>query len=89
MKIDSNQVYILDSEMGILKGKVSNLGSGNELYITRGPKDTVIADVNPDGGFMIAVPEGIYEIDARGGHILKQDVRVEKGRVTDLGSFSR
>jgi hypothetical protein len=89
LKIDSNKVYTLNTEMGILKGKVSNLDSSNKIYITKRSGNTVIAEVNPDGSFMIALPEGVYEIDARGGHILHQGVRVEKGQITNLGSFSR
>lgn len=91
MEIESNQDYIFNTEMGILKGNVSNLDSSNNLYITNrnDHRDTVIAVVNPDGSFMIAIPEGNYEICAKGGHILKESVRVEKGQVTDTGSFSR
>ncbi len=90
IKIDKNKNYSLNSEMGIMKGILNNKSSGNKLYIVReGNRGTVIADINPDGSFMIPLSEGIYEINARGGHILKQGIKVRKGKVTDLGSLSR
>lgn len=89
MQIDKNKTYTLDTEMGIIKGMVSNLGSHRDLYIYSSVKGTFITDVNEDGSFMIAVPVGNYEVNAQGGHILKQNVKVEKGKITDLGTFSR
>lgn len=89
-QIDKNKTYTLDTEMGIIKGVVSNLGSHRNLYIHNGTvKGTFIANVKKDGSFMIAVPEDNYEINAQGGHILKQNVSVKKGKVIDLGKFSR
>jgi hypothetical protein len=42
-----------------------------------------------DGSFIVPLKEGNYMVDAQGGHTLKQNVSVEKGRVTNLGTFSR
>jgi len=87
--IEESKNYTLDTEMGIIKGTVTNLGSHRDIYIYNVAGDTVIANVNADGSFMISLPEGSYSIDAQGGHPLKRNVIVEKGEVTDLGSFSR
>ncbi len=89
--IGESKNYSVDCEMGIIKGVVTNLGSHREIYIypTGGGGTTVIANVNPDGSFMVPVTAGSYSIDAYGGHALRRNVQVEKGQVTDLGSFSR
>ncbi|MGM0446547.1 MAG: hypothetical protein ACQEQH_09060, partial [Bacillota bacterium] len=82
--IEDNKKYSLNSEIGIIKGKITNMNSNNELYITgKGGRDTVIANINPDGNFMILLQEGVYEISDRGGHIIESNIRIENGNVTD------
>jgi hypothetical protein len=89
--IEGSKSYTLETEMGVIKGVVNNLGSYRKIYITRSGSatDTVIANVNDDGSFILPRPEGSYTIDAQGGYTLKSNVTVEKGKVTDLGIFSR
>ncbi len=91
MAVDPNNNYTLDTEMGIVKGVVNNLGSHSEIYLVRhdGMHTTSIANVKEDGSFIIPLREGNYEINAAGGHIINPNVKVEKGKVTDLGTFSR
>ncbi|HNR05194.1 MAG TPA: S-layer homology domain-containing protein [Bacillota bacterium] len=91
MEVGQNKTYTLDTEMGIMKGVVNNLGSHRNLYFTRQGErySTVIAEANEDGSFIIPLREGIYGVDAEGGHILNSNVKVEKGKVTDIGTFSR
>ncbi len=86
--IASGQEYTLDSERGILKGARPSMGAGDEIYITlRGTNNTVIAEINSDGRFLIALPAGTYEIGTRSGTVLKQNQVIEKGKVADVGTF--
>ena len=86
--IASGQEYNLDSERGILKGARPSMGAGEEIYITLvGTNNTVIAEISSGGSFLIALPAGTYEIGTRSGTILKQNQVIEKGKVTDVGTF--
>lgn len=88
--IGQNKNYTLDTEVGVLKGTVNNLGSNRSIYITKkGTNITCIADVNADNSFMILISEGTYEITNSTGHILRNNVVIRKGEITDLGTFSR
>jgi len=84
--IQAGQSYTLDTERGILKGIKSGMNAGDEIYVI-GQGDTVIAEINSDGSFMISLPEGTYEINNNVGTILKSGISIEKGKVIDLGSF--
>ncbi len=84
----AGQTYTLDARRGILKGVRPSMSAGGEIFITlQGTNQTVIAETNADGSFMIALPAGSYEIGTRGGTILKANVGIENGQVTDAGSF--
>ena len=86
--IAAGQEYTFDFRRGILRGVRPSMNAGGEIFITlQGTNQTVIAETNADGSFMIALPTGTYEITARGGTILKQDVGIQNGKVTDAGSF--
>ncbi len=89
VSIAENQTITLHSERGVLMGMVTNIGSDRNLYITRDTGETVIAEVNDDGRFMILIRGGTYTIGTRTGAIIKSGVNVTPGVVTDLGSFAR
>ena len=91
IEIGKNKEYSFNTQWGIIKGTVNNLGSNRDIYIhpPAGTWNTVATQANEDGTFMVALPDGNYEINAQGGHILKSNVKVEKGKITDLGTFSR
>lgn len=84
--VQAGQSYTLDTERGILKGIKNGMNAGDEIYII-GQENTVIADINSDGSFMISLPEGTYKINNNVGTILKSGISIEKGKVIDLGSF--
>ena len=86
--ISAGQEYTLDARRGILQGVRPGMSAGGEIFITlQGTNQTVIANINEDGSFMVALPAGSYEIGTRGGTILKQGVGIQNGQVTDAGSF--
>ncbi len=90
LSVGQNQQYIIDSEMGILKGTLTNKGSLNELYAYRGADGyTVALQLTADGSFMVALPEGTYTLGTHTGATLRHTIKMEKGQVTNLGSFSR
>ena len=84
--IQDGQSYTFNTERGILKGIKTGMSAGDEIYII-GQSNTVIAEINSDGSFMISLPEGTYEINNNVGTILKSGISIEKGKVIDLGSL--
>ncbi|OPL09662.1 MAG: hypothetical protein AVO33_06535 [delta proteobacterium ML8_F1] len=81
--------YTRDSDRGILKGVLSNPGEGVAIAVYElGNKETVLADVNPDGSFLVPLDAGNYDVMIMGGALLKQGITLEKGTVLDLGNLS-
>ncbi len=89
LSFGENQHYAIDSEMGIMRGTLTNRGSLNELYITCRLGRTVIANLNADGSFMVALSAGTYSIGTFTGTTLKDGIVVEPGKVTEVGAFTR
>lgn len=79
--------YTIVSEMGIITG-TSGLTPGTDIYITPiGTNNTVIATIGANGRFLITLAPGSYEISNRSGTILKADITIRKGAVTDVGAI--
>ena len=90
LEIREGQTYTVDTERGVLRGTASNVGSDGNLYVVGdGERGTFAAEINADGGFMIAVPAGRYSIGTHAGTVLIDDVNVTAGSVTDVGVLSR
>ncbi len=81
----------VNAERGVLRGSVGSVGSHPSLYVTRqgSATDTVAAQLNPDGSFMIALPDGTYDVGTHTGTVLRSGVTITAGSVTDLGGISR
>ena len=87
--VEQNQHYVLDSEYGVLKGTLTNRGSLIEVYAYRGADGyTVAVALDANDSFMIALPAGTYSLYTHTGATLRDSIRIEKGRIIDLGSFS-
>lgn len=79
--------YVLQTEFGIITG-TSRLAPGSEIYIiSSGTNETKIATVADNGRFMITLLPGRYEIYNNVGTVLKSNINIEKGRVTDIGGI--
>ncbi len=83
----SGKSYTIPSEMGIITG-VTNRPAGSEIYIVRkSDQVTQIAKISTGGRFIITLSPGIYDIYNNVGTVLKGNITIEEGNVTDVGTF--
>ncbi len=89
LPVQAGERKTVNAERGILRGSVSSVGSHPDLYITRqgSATDTVAARLNPDGSFMIALPDGTYDVGTHTGATLRSAVTISAGSVTDVGNI--
>jgi len=86
-KFSVGNSYTIASEMGIITG-IRNRPQGSEIYILRKADNvTQIAEIGASGRFMITLPPGTYDIYNNVGTVLKGNIIIQKGNVTDVGSF--
>lgn len=79
--------YTLPSELGTITG-TSSLAPGTDIYIMAGGTgNTQIATIGANGRFMITLPPGTYEIGNHVGTILKSNITIQKGSITDVGGI--
>lgn len=79
--------YTIASELGVITG-TTNRPSGSDVYILRtSDQFTQIAQIGSNGRFMITLPPGTYDIYDNVGTVLKGNIVIQKGTITDVGTF--
>jgi hypothetical protein len=79
--------YTIPSELGVITG-VHDRPLGTEIYmVSKSGQFTQIADIGSNGRFMITLPPGQYWIGNSVGTILKDNITIQAGSVSDLGAF--
>jgi len=87
LSFNTGESYTIASEMGVITGS-RNLPSGSEIYIMqKTDQGAQIAVISDNGRFMITLTPGTYVIYNNVGRTLKDNIIIEKGSVTDVGSF--